>query len=113
MGIRDTRMIAQAIERRYPISPEFRSILIKRLINIVASKDAKNREAIAAARALLAAEAQNQADEHKVVDVSLSARNVELDRIAADLGIEPHLIVDGAAASSGVDRSVEGDPADE
>jgi ethanolamine utilization protein EutP (predicted NTPase) len=113
MGIRDTRMIARAIEQRYPISPEFRSILVKRLINIVASKDAKNREAIAAARALLAAEAQNQADEHKVVDVSLSARNVELDRIAADLGIEPHLIVDGTAAGSGTDRSVEGDPADE
>ena len=47
----------------------------------------------------------NQKDEHKIVDVSISARNGELSKIASDLGIDPSLIADGPRSPVG---SVEG-----
>lgn len=55
-----------------------------------------------ASKALLAAEGQNQADEHKAVDVQVSTRHDRLDAIAADLGIDIGLIeaVQGQADSS-------------
>ena len=62
----------------------------------------------AASKALLAAEGQNQSDEHKLVDVELQRRNIELDAIAADLGIETSIVVD----AEGTRRSiVDGDAA--
>lgn len=59
----------------------------------------------AAAKALLAAEAQNQQDEHKVIDVNVATRNDNLDAIAIDLGLDLGLI---KAIEGTTDRSTEG-----
>ena len=82
------------MEQRWPIKQEYREALIKRLIRIIADPASKPREVTAASRALLAAEGQNQADEHKVVDVHVSTRHDQLDAIAADLGIEVGIVID-------------------
>ena len=100
MGIRDTRMMAKALTQRWPIKPEYREAIIRKLIQVVANPQSKPREVTAAARALLAAEAQNQSDEHKVIDGQLTAGNFDMARIAADLGIEPSLIIDGTVEES-------------
>jgi hypothetical protein len=92
MAIKDTRMMVKAVEQRWPMSPEYREAVIRRLIRIVADPKSSNREATAAARALMAAEQQNQSDEHKVVDVRVTTRHDEISAIAADLGIAPSLI---------------------
>lgn len=80
--------------------------MVKRLIRIIADPQSKPREVAAAAKALLAAEAQNQKDEHKVIDVSVTTRNDNLDAIAADLGIEIGFI---EAIEGETNRSTEGD----
>ena len=89
-------MIQKAMEQRWPIAAEHREALVRKLVRIVADPQSSKREATAAAKALLAAEAQNQADEHKVVDVKLALRNTDLDAIAADLGLERDLIEDAS-----------------
>ena len=80
--------MAKALEQRWPIKPEYRSAIVRRLIQIVADPSSSAREVTAAARALMFAESQNQSDEHKVIDVNVTTRNDNLDAIAADLGIE-------------------------
>lgn len=88
MPIRDTRMIQRAFEQRWKFDPGQRAAVIARLLGVIANRNSSPREVTAAAKALLAAEAQNQADEHKVIDVSVSTSNHRLDAIAAELGIE-------------------------
>lgn len=61
--VRDIRMIQKALEQRWPIEPRHRNVLVQRLVSIIANRESTNREATAAARALIAAEAQNAADE--------------------------------------------------
>jgi hypothetical protein len=63
-------------------------------MKVIADPASSPREVTAAAKALLAAESQNQSDEHKLVDVSLSTKNFELDAIASDLGIEVGVVED-------------------
>ena len=92
MGIRDTRMMARALEQRWPISENARKAIVGRLLRIVADPTSSAREATAASKALLAAEGQNQLDEHKVIDVRVVTRNDRYDAIAAELGIAPDLI---------------------
>jgi hypothetical protein len=104
MPIRDTRMDATSIVRRWPMSDAARKATISRLLRVIADPESKPREIIAASKALLIAEAQNQADEHKVVDVKLALRNTDLDAIAADLGIEIGLVEDASRkAGIGID----------
>jgi hypothetical protein len=106
MPIRDTRMMARALTQRWPIKPEIREAIVKRLLRVIADPQSSPREVTAAARALMSAEAQNQSDEHKVLDVEhATARDTQLSAIAADLGIDPRLIVD---ASNETDRGIEG-----
>jgi len=85
-------MMARAVEQRWPMSAKNRDAIVKVLLNILVSSDSSPREKTSAAKALMAAEKQNQEDEHKVVDVVISERNHRLDAIAADLGIEQDLI---------------------
>jgi hypothetical protein len=92
MPIRDTRMMARALEQRWPMTPEVRKAVVGRLIKVLTDPESKKREVIAASKALMAAEAQNQEDEHKVLDVRVATRNDRLDAIAADLGIDPSVI---------------------
>jgi hypothetical protein len=80
--------MARALTQRWPVTPEYRNIIVKQLMKVIADPQSSPREKTSAAKALMAAESQNQADEHKVLDVSISTRNAELDAIAADLGIE-------------------------
>jgi hypothetical protein len=94
MGIRNTRMMARALEQRWPITHEFREGIVRRLMKIVVDPTSSRREVTAASKALLAAEAQNQSDEHKVIDVRVQTRHDELAGIAADLGIEVGAIED-------------------
>jgi len=77
------------------------------MLGIMLSGDAKPRDRISAGKALLAAEAQNQADEHKAVDVSLRTEHDRLDEIARDLGLEVGLIEAAEGQSGGSDSSVE------
>jgi hypothetical protein len=60
----DTRLQGRAIRERWPIPPEFRARIIVRLWGIVISPNASRREVMSAIRALIAAERQNQADDH-------------------------------------------------
>lgn len=112
MPIRDTRMMVRALVQRWPIKHEYREAIIKRLVRIVADPNSSPREVTAAAKGLLAAEAQNQADEHKIVDVNIARRHAELDAIAADLGVELGVIEDASrkAADNAVGSQRTGEP---
>ena len=57
--IRDARLMERALRERWPISDEARANVVERLSEIVAKPGAKRRERIAAARALIAADALN------------------------------------------------------
>lgn len=94
MPIRDTRMMARAIVQRWPIKNEDREAIIRRLVRIVADQNSSPREVTAAAKGILAAEKQNQDDEHKIVDVRIARRHDELAAIAAELGVEFGVIED-------------------
>jgi hypothetical protein len=86
----DLRLLRQAIKKRWEIPAEFREIIVGRLRDIVADGD--DDIALKAISEIRQLESQNQKDEHKVLDVSISARNDELDAIAADLGVEIGII---------------------
>lgn len=107
MSDRYVRLEAQAIERRWPMTDQQRQAILGRLLKIIADPKASRREHVAAARALLSAEKQNQADEHKVVDVRVQARNIDVHSLATDLGIDAALIEDASRAIDGV---TSGDP---
>lgn len=57
------RMIQRAVKQRWPIKPEWREGLLKRQVAIAVDPNSKPREATSAFRAIVSAEAQNQADE--------------------------------------------------
>jgi hypothetical protein len=86
------RMEAKAMQQRWPIRDEYREAVIKRNVKIILNPNSSERAVAAASKVIIAAEAQNQADEHKVIDVRVITRNDELDGIAADLGIEIGLV---------------------
>jgi hypothetical protein len=109
MSVQETRMMARALTQRWPLSPEYKTIIVKQLMKVIADPKSSPREKTSAAKALMAAEAQNQADEHKLVDVSLSTRNFELDAIAADLGVEIGIVEDASRKAEIGTGRVEGD----
>jgi len=63
------------------------------------------RAELRAAQILVSMEAQNQSDEHKVIDVNVATRNDNLDEIAANLGLDIGII---EAIEGTTDRSTEG-----
>lgn len=77
-------------------------------MRVIADPASSAREVSAASRALLAAESQNQSDEHKVIDLNVSPRNVELDALAADLGVEIGVIEHAAREAEGSTDTAEG-----
>jgi hypothetical protein len=101
VSLSDTRLIARALVQRWPIKPEYREAIVKQLLKVVVDPGSSPREKTAAAKALLSAEAQNQSDEHKVIDGQLTNGNFDMARIAADLGVELSLVVDGTVEKSG------------
>jgi hypothetical protein len=109
MSVQETRMMSRALAQRWPVKSEYREAIIKKLMRVMADPNSSTREVIAAAKGLLAAEAQNQADEHKLVDVSISATNDRLDAIAADLGIDIGVIEDATRKAKGSTDRIEGE----
>jgi hypothetical protein len=99
----DLRLLRMAIKKRWEIPEEYRHVIVGRLRDLIETGDDEIAlKAIAEVRQL---EGQNQKDEHKIVDVSISARNDRLDAIAADLGIDQGFIEATAREASGGDRS--------
>jgi hypothetical protein len=102
----DIRLLRRAIKKRWEIPDEFRGIIVGRLREIIEHGDDEIAlKAIAEARQI---EAQNQKDEHKVVDVRISNRHAELDAIAADLGVDVGLIEAVSRKTSGGHSVTEG-----
>lgn len=102
----DLRLLRMAVRKRWDISEEFRRVALERLAMIVSTGDDEIAlKAIAEVRQL---ENQNQKDEHKLVDVSISTRHDQLDAIAADLGIDVG-IIEAASRKAGIgDRVFKG-----
>jgi len=98
--------MARAVCQRWPMTPEMRQEVLERLCRIVRDPVASPREVTSAAKAIMSAEAQNQADEHKAVDVSLRAEHDRLDAIARDLGLDVGLIEAAERQGGGSDSSV-------
>jgi len=84
------------MEQRWPIKNDYREAVIKRNMKIILNPNSTERAVAAASRVIIAAEQQNQLDEHKVIDVRVQTRHDELAGIAADLGIEVGLIENAA-----------------
>jgi hypothetical protein len=91
--------------QRWPIKPEYRAAIINKLIQVVASPESSPREVTAAAKAILAAEAQNQVDEHKVVDVHTQQGGFDLAAIAAEIGVDFGVVSNAEAARIRSDNS--------
>lgn len=85
--IRDDRLLQRAIKQRWPIPEQFREAVIARQVLIATGRieDASPREQTAAFNALLAAEAQNQADEHQDEGKRVEHRHtIELGPVTAE-----------------------------
>lgn len=81
-------------EQRWPIKPEYREAMVKRLVRIIADPGSSTKEVTDASRALLAAERQNQSDETEIADDF----NAQLYRLARDAGIDVRAITDQSTA---------------
>ncbi len=67
VGRADTKLIEMAINKRWPIPEEMRGPLIDRQIHIATDPHISPRQATSAFNSVLAAERQNQADEHLAI----------------------------------------------
>ena len=126
--ISETRLLARAVTQRWPIKPEYRETVIRRLLMIVLDESKHEdgtprcsiRERIAAARAIISAEAQNQADEQQqegrtihhehdhvigVTATTVDVRRPRLLALAERLGIR---VVDGRVIEPGADGAAAG-----
>ena len=103
----DLRLLRRAIKKRWEIPAEFREIIVGRLREIIESDDDEIAlKAIAEARHL---EAQNQKDEHKLVDVRIHNKIAELAEIAGEIGVDIDLVSDAERSREGRIGSVESD----
>ena len=100
--LQEARLLGRAI-RRWPVPDGEKSKTMERLYYLRDFAEKQSTQ-LAAAAAIIAAEGQNQKDEHKILDVSVETRHDKLDAIAQDLGIEVGLIeaIEGEA-DSGLD----------
>lgn len=64
--VKDTRIVEWAIRKRWNIPEEARNQLPKEMLAILTNTDSKPRAKTAAARALIAAEAQNMEEEKRL-----------------------------------------------
>lgn len=81
----DLRMLGKAIKQRWPMLEEYREAILKTMIRITIDPESTNRERVAAAKVLVAAESQNQKDEHFTSVQSDRNRFLE---VARKLGID-------------------------
>jgi hypothetical protein len=104
--IRDIRMMQRALEQRWPIKPEYRDAIIRKLVQVVVDPSSSARESVAAAKGLIAAEAQNQKDEQTAILHSDRNRFLE---IAQRLGLSPHTPrVSGGGTGNDIEGAVTG-----
>ena len=85
--LQEARLLSRAVRRRWDIPQDQLGATLLRLYEL---RDYGESDAvkIAASRAIILCEAQNQSDEHKVVDVRIQQEHARLDAIAAELGID-------------------------
>lgn len=86
--VQSTRMMSRALKERWPLDPQYRMVIIKRLMQVVASKTSTTREVVSATRALIAADALNlQEDlEPRGVGVDLNVNvNVASAKVVGNL----------------------------
>ena len=103
----DLRLLRRAIKKRWEIPAEFREIIVGRLREIIESDDDEIAlKAIAEARHL---EAQNQKDEHKLVDVRIHHKITELAEIAGEIGVDLNLVEDAERSREGRPGCIESD----
>ena len=98
MGVRgDVRMVQTAL-RRFPTE-----ILIEKAIEATLRglESGDPRAEATAVKNVIAMESLNQRDEHKVIDVRVVTRNDQLPGIAAELGVDFHLVERAARNASG------------
>mgnify|MGYP003306323735 CR=1 FL=1 len=98
----DARLFEQAIRNRWNIPEQYKEAGIRSMMHILANPESSERAKIAAFRAILAAESQNQSDEHHddQQDAIDESRNRFLE-IAERLGIRknPERVVDRRTAN--------------
>lgn len=63
MTVRDLRMDAEAVEKRWPIPPEVRKLVIQRAVKTLADPNSSDRAVANASRVIMYCEKQNQEDE--------------------------------------------------
>ena len=73
------------MRQRWPMPEAFKEAIVKRLMKVVLDKNATHREVTQAIKGLIAAEAQNQKDEHTAALQSDRNRFLE---VAQQLGID-------------------------
>jgi len=87
------------MRRRWNIPEKVLDGLVAKAANIALGPDSSTRDRLAAIRVLQQMESANQADEHKVVDVQIPARNHNISAISSDLGTDESVIEDAARAA--------------
>jgi len=80
----DLQLYERAMKQRWPIPHEYKEVMIKQLMRVIANPNSQ-RDLERAAKLLMAAEAQNQADEHDETRVD-EQRN-RFFEVAEQLGI--------------------------
>jgi hypothetical protein len=103
--LKDTRMMARALEQRWPMPSQVREDVITALSAILTCETTSPREKISAAKALISAEKQNQDDQHKAIDFAVNTRHDRISAIAINLGIDPAIVIDAAGEA---DRGIKG-----
>jgi hypothetical protein len=90
------------MNQRWGISDEVKRDTIATVVSILRSPESGERERLAAARILIAAEKQNQDDEHKQTDIDRdNVKRHRLAAIAARLGIAESVVLDAEVAARG------------
>lgn len=62
---RSDRILQRSIEKRWPVKTQYKQAVVDQMALIVLDRTSTKRAKTSAARVLLTAESQNQADEHK------------------------------------------------
>lgn len=105
--LQEARLLGRAIRKRWDIPDNEKANVMDSLLNLAVNGIEESTK-IAAARAIIAAEGQNQADEHKFAELQVEQRNAELDAIASDLGLDKGFIEAVARETGTGDSCIEG-----
>ena len=109
MGVRaDLQMIERAVKRRWNFD---KSLAEKAVEAGLQSHDP--RVQVRALSIAVAMEKQNQADEHKVIDIDLQQSHDRLAAIAAELGIDAGIVIDAQRIAGGDAEGIGGESSGE